>query len=183
MSLHQRLSRCYVGNAQGLRNDEVLAKIQTLGLPAKWIYKNGWYFSGVPSCQASNPISFKHDILLEAPESRKQLNTHYKHVHARQSQRVIWPGSAVWIFFTLLPRHPNILRIYMFQVPGPPLHPPCHGHGHNPSTPPPVEWVGPGKVGVIQPPTNSNVTGRRRWRKLISGKKSMYADINYTDAS
>ena len=48
----------------------------------------------------------------------------------------------------------------MFQVPGPP-HPPWHGHGHNPSTPlPPVEWVGPGKGGVIQlEPTGMQLVG------------------------
>ena len=37
---------------------------------------------------------------------------------------------------------------YGIYVPGSgsPPHPPCHGHGHNPSTPlPPVKWVGPGK--------------------------------------
>ena len=38
--------------------------------------------------------------------------------------------------------------MYDIYVPGSgsPPHPPCHGHGHNPSSPiPPVEWVGPGK--------------------------------------
>ncbi len=81
---------------------------------------------------------------------------------------------------------------FRFRVPP---HPPCHGHGHKPSTPPPPcgmggHWEG---VGVIQPSTNSNVTGRIRWRmlmyaevrwrKLISGKTSMYAEISYNNES
>ena len=71
------------------------------------------------------------------------------------------------------------IYIYMFQVPGPPPTPPAMVMviTHQPP-PPPCGMGGPWEgVGVIQPPTNSNVTGRIRWRMLISGKTSMYAEI------
>ena len=53
-------------------------------------------------------------------------------------------------------RYPQNIQKISIYVPGSgsPPHPPCHGHGHNPSTPlPPVEWVGPGKGWG---PSNSN---------------------------
>ena len=81
------------------------------------------------------------------------------------------------------------IYIYMYSIyvpgSGSPPHPPCHGHGHNSSTPlPPCGMGGPWEgVGVIQPVTNSNVTGRIRWRKLISGETSMYAEISYKDVT
>ena len=68
------------------------------------------------------------------------------------------------------------LQPIIIYVPGSgsPPHPPCHPCGMG------GPWEG---VGVIQPPTSSNVTGRIRWRKLISGKTSMCADISYKDVS
>ena len=54
----------------------------------------------------------------------------------------------------------NHIVIYIY-VPGSgsPPHPPCHGHGHNLIPPPPCGMGGPWEgVGVIQPPSNSNVT-------------------------
>ena len=75
------------------------------------------------------------------------------------------------------------LYIYMFQVPGPPPTPPAMVMviTHQPA--PPCGMGGPWEgVGVIQPPT-SNATGRIRWRKLISGKTSMYAERSYKDVS
>ena len=72
----------------------------------------------------------------------------------------------------------------MFQVPGSPPTPPAMVMVIPINPPPPCgmggAWEG---VGVIQPPTNSNVTGRIRWRELISGKTSMYAEISYKDVS
>ena len=57
----------------------------------------------------------------------------------------------------------QLIFIYMFQVPGPPS-PLWNG------------WV-LGRGGGH--PANSNATGRIRWRKLNSSKRSMYAEISY----
>ena len=77
------------------------------------------------------------------------------------------------------PKHESrhIICLYMFQVPGPPP-PPCHGHGHNINPPPPCGMGGSWEGGGGHP-ANSNATGRIRWRKLISSKRSMYAEISY----
>ena len=58
----------------------------------------------------------------------------------------------IWSFCLHTSYLPTYIYVSRFRVPPP--HPPCHGHGHNPSTPlPPVEWVGPGKGWG---PSNSN---------------------------
>ena len=68
------------------------------------------------------------------------------------------------------------LYLYMFQVPGPPPTPPAMVMVIT-STPPLWNgWV-LGRGGGH--PANSNATGRIRWRKLISSKRSMYAEISY----
>ena len=77
--------------------------------------------------------------------------------------------------YTVCHMHPYALYICSrFRVPP---HPPCHGHGHN-INPLPLwnGWV-LGRGGGH--PANSNATGRIRWRKLISSKRSMYAEISY----
>ena len=72
----------------------------------------------------------------------------------------------------------------MFQVPGPPPTPPAMVMviTHQPPSPLWNGWV-LGRGGGHPTRTNRNATGRIRWRKLVSSKKSMYVEISYKTVS
>ena len=87
--------------------------------------------------------------------------------------------TLICIMFDAIPA--KVPKTYIpLYVPGSgsPPHPPCHGHGHNINPPPPL-WNGWVLGSGGGHPANSNATGRIRWRKLISSKRSMYAEISY----
>ena len=73
---------------------------------------------------------------------------------------------------------------YMFQVPGPPPTPPAMVMviTHQPPSPLWNGWV-LGRGGGHPTRTNRNATGRIRWRKLVSSKRSMYVEISYKTVS
>ena len=73
---------------------------------------------------------------------------------------------------------------YMFQVPGPPPTPPAMVMviTHQPPFPLWNGWV-LGRGGGHPTRTNRNATGRIRWRKLVSSKRSMYVEISYKTVS
>ena len=85
---------------------------------------------------------------------------------------------------SLSPNIRNCGSIYMFQVPGPPPTPPAMVMviTHQPPSPLWNGWV-LGRGGGHPTRTNRNATGRIRWRKLVSSKRSMYVERSYKTVS
>ena len=100
MSLHQRLSRCYVTTLEMPKSKEWWGKQRykpLTFLPNGYTKMDG-IFPGVPRKHGLDGFQTRH--IIEGSWGDGSSSIHTTNIYKPgKSQRVIWPGSAVWIFY------------------------------------------------------------------------------------